>query len=49
MEALQTQYKGLKEIAKALMEKGNLNEYFSTITAANALHIKILQLNLKSK
>ncbi len=49
MEALQIKYNGLKEVAKSLMKMGKLNDYFKTITEANAIHIQILQLRLSTK
>ncbi len=49
MEAVQTQYNVLKELAISLMKKGNLKEYFQTITRVNELQLQLLEYNLKSK
>ena len=49
MEAIQTQYNVLKELAISLMKTGNLKEYFQTITRVNELKLQLLEYTLTSK
>lgn len=43
MEALELQYNSLKDLAKSLMQKGNIQEYFRIISRANQLQLRILE------
>ncbi|MCB9188779.1 MAG: hypothetical protein H6599_05810 [Flavobacteriales bacterium] len=48
MEALETQYNSLKDLAKSLMQSGNLAEYFRIISRANQLQLRILEHGLRT-
>lgn len=48
MEAIQIQYRTLKDLAISLMKTGNLKEYFKTITQVNELQLQLLEYKLKS-
>lgn len=48
MEALELQYNSLKDLAKSLMQKGNLKEYFRIISRANQLQLRILEHGLRT-
>lgn len=48
MEALELQYNSLKDLAKSLMQNGNLAEYFRIISRANQLQLRILEHGLRT-